>query len=160
MPDPQALAHAGADVINTREPQSVAGGTCYVSGEIPRVTAFEMGLPRALRRSADGQAWESDELIMDERFVSVHVKGKGQFVFSACSHAGIINVPTHAREVFPAIALHGTMGGFHLSGSTEAIIPQTVAGLTGFGLKLLAPRSPQAAAPGQRDPRVTVRGVR
>jgi 7,8-dihydropterin-6-yl-methyl-4-(beta-D-ribofuranosyl)aminobenzene 5'-phosphate synthase len=31
------------------------------------------------------------------------------------------------------------MGGFHLSGNTEAIIPQTVADLGQFGLKLLAP---------------------
>jgi 7,8-dihydropterin-6-yl-methyl-4-(beta-D-ribofuranosyl)aminobenzene 5'-phosphate synthase len=76
---------------------------------------------------------------MDERFVSVQVKDKGQFVFSACSHAGIINVLNHARTVFPDVPVHGIMGGLHLSGSTERIIPDTVADLQRFDLKLLAP---------------------
>ncbi|NDE53559.1 MAG: hypothetical protein EB069_03025 [Actinobacteria bacterium] len=78
-------------------------------------------------------------LLVDERSVAVHVRGKGQFVFSACSHAGIINVLRHAKGSFPDVPLYGTMGGFHLSGNTEAIIPQTVADLGQFGLKLLAP---------------------
>ena len=139
VPDPEALTRAGARMLNTREPQAVAGGVFYVSGEIPRVTAYETGLPGHVRRSADGQAWEPDPLIMDERFVSVHVKGKGQVVFSACSHAGVINVLTHARAMFPSVPLYGVMGGLHLSGATEKIIPHTVAALKGFGLKLVAP---------------------
>lgn len=139
VPEPQALAKAGANVVNTREPQLVAGGAFYVSGEIPRRTAYETGLPGHVRRSADGQDWEPDPLIMDERFVSVRVKDKGQVVFSACSHAGVINVLTHARSVFPTTPLYGVMGGFHLSGVTEKIIPETIADLQGLGLALLAP---------------------
>lgn len=139
VPDPERLTKAGASVINSREPQSVADGAFYVSGEIPRVTSYEAGVPNHLTRSADGKSWEPDPLIMDERFVSVHVKGKGQFVFSACSHAGLINALTHARSVFPTIPLHGAMGGLHLSGINERVIPETVADLKKFGLKLLAP---------------------
>jgi 7,8-dihydropterin-6-yl-methyl-4-(beta-D-ribofuranosyl)aminobenzene 5'-phosphate synthase len=139
VPDPERLSGAGANVLNTSEPQSVADGAFYVSGEIPRVTSYEAGVPNHLTRSADGTSWEPDPLIMDERFVSVNIKGKGQFVFSACSHAGLINVLTHARAVFPSIPLHGAMGGLHLSGINERVIPQTVADLKNFGLKLLAP---------------------
>ena len=139
VPDPGQIEKAGAKVVNTREPQSVADGTFYVSGEIPRVTSYEAGVPNHLSRSADGTSWESDPLIMDERFVSVNVGGKGQFVFSACSHAGLINVLTHARSVFPSVPLYGAMGGLHLSGINERVIPQTVADLKKFGLKLLAP---------------------
>jgi 7,8-dihydropterin-6-yl-methyl-4-(beta-D-ribofuranosyl)aminobenzene 5'-phosphate synthase len=139
LPDVPRLAKAGANVVSTREAQIVADGTFFVSGEIPRRTAYEAGLPGHVRRQADGRGWEPDPLIMDERFVSVHVKGKGQVVFSACSHAGVINVLTHARDLFPAVPLYGVMGGFHLSGVTEKIIPETVADLAGFGLKLLAP---------------------
>ncbi len=139
VPDPARLEDAGARVINTRDPQSVADGAFYVSGEIPRVTSYEAGVPNHLSRSADGASWEPDPLIMDERFVSVNVKGKGQFVFSACSHAGLINVLTHARSTFPSVPLYGAMGGLHLSGINERVIPQTVADLKKFGLKLLAP---------------------
>jgi 7,8-dihydropterin-6-yl-methyl-4-(beta-D-ribofuranosyl)aminobenzene 5'-phosphate synthase len=138
VPDPERLSGAGANVLNTSEPQSVADGAFYISGEIPRVTSYEAGVPNHLALGADGK-WEPDPLIMDERFVSVNVKGKGQFVFSACSHAGLINVLTHARAVFPSIPLYGAMGGLHLSGINERVIPQTVADLKTFGLKLLAP---------------------
>ena len=53
--------------------------------------------------------------------------------------AGIVNVLTHTREVFPSVPLYGAMGGLHLSGSTEKIIPDTVADLKRFGLAVLAP---------------------
>jgi 7,8-dihydropterin-6-yl-methyl-4-(beta-D-ribofuranosyl)aminobenzene 5'-phosphate synthase len=137
--NPERLTAAGGSVINTREPQSVAGDVFHVSGEIPRVTRYETGLPGHVKRAADGRTWEPDPLIMDERFVSVQVRGRGQLVFSACSHAGIVNVLTHARETFPSTPLYGAMGGLHLSGSTEPIIPDTVTDLKRFGLRFLAP---------------------
>jgi len=139
IPDPGVLAKAGANVVNTREPQFIADGAFYLSGEIPRRTTYETGLPGHVRRSDDDQSWEPDPLIMDERFLAAHVKGKGQIVFSACSHAGIVNVLAHARSVWPSVPLYGVMGGLHLSGATEKIIPETVADLQKFDLKLLAP---------------------
>lgn len=139
IPSKDALSEAGADLICTADPQFIGGGAFHLSGEIPRVTPYETGLPGHVRRAADGVSWEPDPLIMDERFLTVHVKDKGQFVFTACSHAGVINVLTHARSLFPAIPLYGVMGGFHLSGITEKIIPNTVADLEKFGLELLAP---------------------
>jgi 7,8-dihydropterin-6-yl-methyl-4-(beta-D-ribofuranosyl)aminobenzene 5'-phosphate synthase len=139
VPDPEKLASAGAEVVNTREPQVAGDGAFFISGEIPRLTKYEAGLPGHLRRSADGRSWDPDPLLMDERFISVHVKGKGQFVFSACSHAGLINVLNHARSTFPGVPLYGAMGGLHLSGVTEKIIPDTIGDLKGFNLKLLAP---------------------
>lgn len=135
--DPDRLTAAGAAVESTREARTIAG-IFHVSGEIPRVTPYETGLPGHVQRGANG-AWEPDPLIMDERFVSVHVKGRGQLVFSACSHAGIVNVLTHARATSPSVPLWGAMGGLHLSGATEPIIPDTVADLKRFGLGVLAP---------------------
>ena len=76
---------------------------------------------------------------MDERFVAVHLAHKGLFVFTACSHAGLINVLTHAAERFPGVPLFGVLGGFHLAGPTEAIIPETVDALEAFDLQLIAP---------------------
>ena len=137
LPEPERLAKAGANVVSTRQAQTAVGGVFYVSGEIPRVTSYEVGLPGHVQRTADG-SWEPDPLIMDERFVAVHVKGKGLFVFSACSHAGIVNVLTHAHTTFPGLPLYGAMGGLHLSGSTEKIIPDTVGDLKRFGLSVLA----------------------
>lgn len=129
VPSVKALTDYGARVINTREPQLMLDGAGYVSGEIPRVTPFERGLPGQHRRTLDETGWEPDELLMDERFVAFNVKGKGMVVLSACSHAGIVNVATEARKTFPDVPLHGVLGGLHLSGTNEEIIPQTVAAL-------------------------------
>ena len=63
---------------------------------------------------------------------------KGLFVFTACSHAGLINVLTHAAERFPGIPLFGVLGGFHLAGPNEAIIPETVDALEAFELQVIA----------------------
>jgi 7,8-dihydropterin-6-yl-methyl-4-(beta-D-ribofuranosyl)aminobenzene 5'-phosphate synthase len=138
VPSVQALTAHGARVINTTEPQVLLDGMAYVSGEIPRVTGFERGLKGQHRKTLDGAGWELDELIMDERFVAVNVAGKGVVVFSACSHAGVINVLTHARTCFGDARLHGVVGGLHLSGSNEAIIPDTVAALRDFELAVIA----------------------
>lgn len=93
VPSIEALTDNGARVVNTKEPQLLLEGTAYVSGEIPRVTPFETGLPGQHRLALDGKTWEPDELIMDERFLAVSVRGKGLVVFSACSHAGVVKVP-------------------------------------------------------------------
>ena len=139
VPNVDALTAHGARVITTREPQLALDGWVYVSGEIPRVTAFERGLKGQHRRTLDGTGWELDELIMDERFVAVHVRGKGVVVLTACSHAGVVNIMRHARSCFPDVPLYAVLGGLHLSGSNEAIIPDTVAGLSDLGLSVIAP---------------------
>ncbi|HYE92866.1 MAG TPA: MBL fold metallo-hydrolase [Terriglobales bacterium] len=136
LAEPEALGKAGARVVVSRDRQLIADGLFAVSGEIPRTTPFETGLPGHVRRSAQG--WEPDPLIMDERFLTVRLRDKGTLVFSACSHAGIVNVLAHAAETSSA-PLYGVMGGFHLAGATEKIIPETVAGIERFAPKLLAP---------------------
>ena len=138
VPSVEALTAYGAEVINTTEPQLLLDGKVYVSGEIPRVTPFERGLPGQHRRTLDGTGWELDELIMDERFVAVNVAGKGLIVFSACSHAGIVNVLKCAKATFGNIPLYCAVGGLHLSGSTERIIPDTVEALREFDLSVIA----------------------
>lgn len=137
VPSERVLAGSGAELVVTTEEQSVLSESFYISGEIPRVTAFERGMPGQHRLNDDGE-WELDELLMDERFVAVHVANKGLFVFTACSHAGLINVLTHAGNRFPGVPIYGVLGGFHLSGATEAIIPDTVEALDRFNLGVIA----------------------
>jgi len=109
------------------------------SGEIPRVTTYEKGFPGHKRMSEDEKSWEDDPLIMDERFLAVHVRGKGIVVFTACSHAGVVNVLSHARSSFPSVPLHAVVGGFHLAGGNEKIIAESVQDIGDFGLRLIAP---------------------
>ena len=139
IPLPDAWADFGADPVVIAEARACLEGSFYISGEIPRLTSYETGLAMQVCRTADSTGWEPDTLLMDERFLAVHLRGKGLVVFSACSHAGIVNVLHHARACFPDVKLHAAMGGFHLAGPTEAIIPESVRDIGGFGLDLIIP---------------------
>jgi 7,8-dihydropterin-6-yl-methyl-4-(beta-D-ribofuranosyl)aminobenzene 5'-phosphate synthase len=139
IPSPDDLAAKGAVPVVTTEAQVLPDDMFLVSGEIPRVTSYEKGFPGHKRRSEDGQSWEDDPLIMDERFLAAHVSGKGIVVVTACSHAGIINVLKHAQSSFPAIPLYAVAGGFHLAGGNEKIIAESVRDIGTFGLTLIAP---------------------
>lgn len=139
VPSPAELAAKGAAPMVTAEPQTFLHDMFFVSGEIPRVTPYEKGLPRHMRRGEDGVSWEPDPLIMDERFLAANVKDKGVVVFTACSHAGIVNVLKHARDCFPGTPLYAVIGGFHLVGENEKIIADSVRDMAQFGLKLIAP---------------------
>lgn len=140
VPKPQELEQAGAEVVSSPQARLIGGGCFYLSGEIPRVTSYEKGMPGQLRRAADGRSWEPDPWIRDERYLAVNVKGKGMVVFSMCSHAGVVNVLKDAQKVFDGVPLHAVMGGFHLAGAgVEAIIPETILDLLSFGLKRIVP---------------------
>lgn len=138
VPSVAALTAHGARVVTTTEAQLLLDGMVHVSGEIPRVTPFERGLPGQHRKTLDGAGWELDELIMDERFLIVDVAGKGMIVFTACSHAGVINVLKHARTRFGGVPLHAVVGGLHLAGVNEQIIPETIEALREFDLAVIA----------------------
>jgi hypothetical protein len=65
-------------------------------------------------------------------------KEQGVVVLTACSQAGVVNVLRHARGCFPELPLYGVMGGFHLSGTNERVIPETVDAMREFDLAVTA----------------------
>jgi 7,8-dihydropterin-6-yl-methyl-4-(beta-D-ribofuranosyl)aminobenzene 5'-phosphate synthase len=136
VPGVAAMTANGGKVILDKEPALLAGGTAYVSGEIPRKTTFEKGSIGQHHRTPAG--WVLDEVMFDERFLAVNVAGKGVVVLTACSHAGVVNVLHHAAECFPGVRLYAVMGGLHLSGANERVIPDTVSALGGFDLAVVA----------------------
>ncbi|HEY7364991.1 MAG TPA: MBL fold metallo-hydrolase [Methylomirabilota bacterium] len=130
VPEPtfEALEAAGARVARHAEPHTLGEGFFFASGAIERVTAYERGLEGHLSfRGGQGQA---DPLILDERFLAVHVRGRGVSVLSACSHAGMVNACLGARDAFGGASLDMVLGGFHLSGrAMERRIEATVGDL-------------------------------
>lgn len=138
LPSKDELEAVGGKVTSQEDEHTLLDDMFYISGEIPRVTSYEKGLPKHERYGGNG--WEPDPFIMDERYAAVHIKNKGIAIFTACSHAGLINVLTDARKVFDPVSLYGVMGGFHLSGAyNESIIPDTIEDLKRFGLKVIIP---------------------
>ena len=137
VPSLTVLENAGAEIVNTNESRFVLGDTVWLSGEIPRVTDYEKGLPTQVRRDEQG-VWVPDPLQLDERYLAVNVNGLGIIVFSACSHSGIVNVLSDAKKRFDPVQLYAAMGGLHLSGPTyEPLIERSVSDIGKFDLKRL-----------------------
>lgn len=136
-PTARELSAAGANVILEGEAHELAGGFFVGSGEIPRLTSFETGLHG--HETMRNGLFESDPLILDERYVAAKVEGRGVTVLSACSHAGIVNAATDAALVADA-PIDLVLGGYHLAGKVmEARIPETVSALAALEPKLVAP---------------------
>ena len=139
VPSVEELERAGASMVNDPAPRSLGSETFFLSGEIPRVTTYEKGLPRQVKLGPEG-SWIPDPLVLDERFLAVHVKDAGIVVFSSCSHAGVVNVLTHARGIFAPLPLYAVFGGLHLSGAAnEGWIDDTVRDLAPFDLQRIVP---------------------
>jgi len=132
VPTPAQMEAQGARVANDGRARTLLDGHFYYSGEIPRVSDFEKGREDHLCRKDNSEEWRPDPFLMDERMLIVNVRDLGLVVFSACSHAGIVNVCTEARRLFPDTPIHAVMGGLHLGGVMERLIPQTVEALAPF----------------------------
>jgi 7,8-dihydropterin-6-yl-methyl-4-(beta-D-ribofuranosyl)aminobenzene 5'-phosphate synthase len=134
VPTPGEMESLGARIVNDGGERLLLGGHFYYSGEIPRVTSFETGREDHLCRRNNEEEWQPDPYLMDERMLVAHVRDLGLVVFSACSHAGIVNVCTEVRRLFPDTPIHAVMGGLHLGGVMERLIPETVEGLRSFDI--------------------------
>jgi len=119
------IGNAGGKIVTHDAPHTLSDGFFFASGKIERVTEYEAGFVG--HHSFYGEAGESDPLIMDERFVAACVRGRGVSVFSACSHAGVVNACLSAKGQFPDTPVDVVLGGYHLAGKAmETRIEETV----------------------------------
>lgn len=134
-----SIARAGGEIVTHDEPHPACAGFFFGSGAIDRVTEYEVGLA-GHHSFHDGQG-TPDPLIMDERFVAACVGGRGVTVFSACSHAGVVNACLQAKKHFGDAPIDLVLGGYHLAGKAmEARIEPTVRDLDmRIGPRLVAP---------------------
>jgi 7,8-dihydropterin-6-yl-methyl-4-(beta-D-ribofuranosyl)aminobenzene 5'-phosphate synthase len=141
LPDEPTVAEleaAGGEVVHHGERHPV-GGLLLGSGAIPRVTGHETGLPGHV--SFFGDEVVDDPLIMDERCLSLRVRGRGVTVLSACSHAGVVNACLEAADSHGGAPVDLVLGGYHLAGAAvEDRIEATVRDLDArIGAAVVAP---------------------
>ena len=136
-PDRGRLETAGVRVVPSPTPRPLLGDTLVFLGEVPRRTEFEKGMLKA--RYEDGGTEKFDPM-EDDSAVVAHVKGKGLVVLSGCSHSGIVNTVTYARQVTGVDAVFAVMGGFHLTGADfEPIIGRTTEALKALNPCFIVP---------------------
>lgn len=125
---PELIKKHGGSPRESDEPITILDGFAMVSGEVPRITSYEQGVPRALRL-IDGK-WEHEPKVIDERLLILNLKGKGLCVLTGCGHIGAVNALHHVKELHPSKNLHMLIGGLHLAGPTyEKRIEDTISDL-------------------------------
>lgn len=139
-PEPrfEAIEAAGGRIVRHAKPHTLCESFFFGSGEIERLTPYEQGLV-GHHTFRDGTG-RPDPLILDERFLAAHVRGRGLSVLSACSHAGVVNACLGAQAEF-RLPVDVVLGGYHLSGKAmEPRIEATVRDLqTRIGPRVVAP---------------------
>jgi 7,8-dihydropterin-6-yl-methyl-4-(beta-D-ribofuranosyl)aminobenzene 5'-phosphate synthase len=126
------------EVIEEAGPSMLVDNMVLVSGEVPRGTDFEQGLPIHFAKRDD--AWEPDPLIMDDQCAILNVHDRGLVIITGCGHSGIINTIRHAQALTGVERVYAVIGGFHLTGGLfEPIIPATIKALRRISPKYVLP---------------------
>lgn len=133
---------------HTRRGLEVAGATFHLAtgwqeigpglsltGEVPRLTAYEIGDPNL--RHEDGAGNLVVDPVRDDQTVVIETRD-GLFVVLGCSHAGLINILTYIQARTGETRFHTVMGGTHLGVAGEEQVAQTIKALTQFEIARLA----------------------
>jgi len=111
----EELESLGAHFIFLQEPGEIAPGL-WVSGEVPRKTAFEEGDSRLFWIESGNKLPDS---VIDD--VSIYCSTpEGLVIIPGCAHAGLVNIIEHARQVTGIDKVYGIIGGTHLG-----MVPKT-----------------------------------
>jgi len=97
-------------IVEAEEPLEIAPGAFFL-GQIPRVVPFERGY------------YYEDQ--MDDDTALAFRTDKGAVVVTGCSHSGICNICTYAKEV-TGQNLHAVIGGFHLVHAEKPAVEETI----------------------------------
>ena len=118
------LKNAGAKIIKSKDPYTLASDLVLLTGEVERNTIFEQGFPWA-EAKINGE-WIVDPF-KDDQGIIIKLKDKGLVVISGCAHAGIINTINYSKKITQTEKVHAVLGGFHLTGPLfKQIISPTI----------------------------------
>jgi 7,8-dihydropterin-6-yl-methyl-4-(beta-D-ribofuranosyl)aminobenzene 5'-phosphate synthase len=138
-PSRKAIEGAGFRIVEDRQPSLLLDGTLLITGEVPRRTSFETGMPPGHQAWQDGD-WQHDPWVREDQALIAHVRGRGLVIVTGCGHAGIVNIVRHVQRLTGEDQIAAIIGGFHLSGPMfEPIIEPTVAAFDELQPELLMP---------------------
>lgn len=126
-----ALETAGAAFDLDDRWREIAHGV-FMTGEVPRRTAFETGDQTLKHLDAGGQVVVDP--IRDDQSVVIDTP-RGLVVVLGCSHAGLINILTFIREQTGTSRFHTILGGTHLGLVDTAQVDATIEALQEFDIE-------------------------
>lgn len=104
-----------------------------LSGEIPREAPI---CAKFFVRKPDGSIVRDE--IIDEQFMAVRGE-KGLYIFTGCSHAGLMNCVRYAMRLFPGEKLAAVVGGLHLENEKTEVVQGIIHELKSLGVNMLVP---------------------
>lgn len=105
----------GGRVVSSNQPMRILDDLVLLSGEVPRTTSYETGMPHEYKLKGD--EWQREPDVIDERCIIFNLKNKGLCVITGCGHTGIVNATLHSMQLLDQTKVHFVMGGFHLAGA-------------------------------------------
>lgn len=118
----RVLSEFGSRIEPTFMPSDLGFGI-HVSGEVPKKTDFEPGMPNAFVE-VDGELVH--DKILDDQSIFIELEGRGIVVLTGCCHAGVVNTLVHAQEMFPEQRIYALIGGLHLNNADETQMEETI----------------------------------
>ena len=103
-----------------------------ISGTIPNVEGIEETEKFYIKKiSPEGKLELLEDEMKHEQFLIIRDKdkegnSKGIYVFSGCSHKGVIPVIQYAKQIFPGETLLGLIAGMHLYSADKAVRERVV----------------------------------
>jgi len=64
---------------------------------------------------------------------------KGLIIITGCAHPGIVNIIKKAKEIFSEKNIYLVLGGFHLSGASDAELKGIISDFRKLGVEITAP---------------------
>jgi 7,8-dihydropterin-6-yl-methyl-4-(beta-D-ribofuranosyl)aminobenzene 5'-phosphate synthase len=126
--------HLNAKVHLLKEFMEISAGI-YFSGEIPRVTDFELRDKRLLLKNEAG--FIPDPLTDDAALLIETLSGP--VILSGCAHSGIVNIMHHFSKMTGYKAFHAVIGGTHLGFlNSEDQLEKTMDAFDQYKLNLIA----------------------
>lgn len=117
------------DIILQQGPYTICGGL-WATGEIPRVTPFEVPQSRFMEEHKGAKC---TDYLKDDQSIVVDT-GHGLMLISGCCHSGVVNTILQVKALFGRYPTT-IVGGLHMESADEARIAATVEALKEAGVK-------------------------
>lgn len=77
--------------------------------------------------------------MLDDQALIINVRDQGLIVLTGCGHAGVVNICRYAQRLTGDQPLYAVIGGFHLNGPFESLIPRVLADLGAMSPQVVVP---------------------
>jgi 7,8-dihydropterin-6-yl-methyl-4-(beta-D-ribofuranosyl)aminobenzene 5'-phosphate synthase len=129
------LKKMGAEFIFNTQEKELAPGT-YLTGTIPRTTAFETGDMTGRYMEKDGDT--VPDIVADDQSLILNTR-RGYVIVLGCAHAGLFNIISHSFHVLGEKPVYAIVGGTHLGYVDNTQIEHTIDALRELKVSHLVP---------------------